>query len=68
MQKPRDRLFVTSHKGKLWAIGGRNASDGDLSSVEVYNPEFNVWTETEIPMVSIKGSLRGCTFSSKYFN
>ena len=66
MQISRSRLFVAAYAGKLWALGGRN-SEGDLSSVEVYDPEVDEWSDAQIPMTKIKGAVAGCTFSSKYF-
>ena len=67
MRKTKECLFLTSHEGKLWAIGGYNISE-DLSSFLVYDPEIDSWSGTQVPMESIKGGVKGCTFISKYIS
>ena len=66
MQQARSKLFVASHAGKLWAFGGR-CSEGEHTSVEVYDPEVDVWSEVQIALETVDGGVIGCTYSSKYF-
>lgn len=40
---PRDHLAAVALDGKIYAMGGR-APGRDLASVEVYDPELNVWS------------------------
>ena len=43
MNIARDHASVVTHDGLLYAIGGEGTS-GRLQSVEVFNPETNIWT------------------------
>ena len=65
MQNAKASILLTSHAGKLWAIGGCNL-DENFSKIEVYDPESNSWSISQIE--TIHGWMRGCKFSSKYFN
>ena len=67
MKTPRGGVFVAPYEDKLWAIGGRISEISDLSSAEVYDPEVNLWSNTETPLKSIAGMVKGCTFTSKDF-
>jgi kelch-like protein 18 len=42
MNVTRSRVALVSNMGRLWAIGGYDGMK-NLSTVEVYNPETNVW-------------------------
>ena len=66
MQQRRAGLFVTSHEGKLWAIEG-NGPNGELSSIEIYDPELNSWSYSQTSLKSLKGTIKGCTYSSIHF-
>ena len=66
MNKRRLDLFVTSVAGKLWAIGGCGSED-DPSTIEVYDPEIDSWSESEQPKEFAKGCVTGCSYSSSYF-
>ena len=68
MQTVRTNLFVASHAGKLWAIGGKDSEYSDVTSVEVYDPEVNLWSDVQMPLKSFKGNVIGCTISCPNFN
>ena len=42
-EQPREHTAAVPYQGELWAIGGRWSSLGELSSVEIYNPESQTW-------------------------
>ena len=44
MNIARSCASVVTHDGLLYAIGGVGTSDKPLQSVEVFNPETNIWT------------------------
>ena len=64
MKKSRYGLFVTTHAGKLWAIGGVNDMGICVPNVEIYDPEINSWTVVQISFESITGEVCGCNIIS----
>ena len=69
MQTPRSGLFATSHADKLWAIGGKDRNHNrskEVSSFSVYDPEFNLWSDSNVPIELLKYAVKGCTFTSKF--
>ena len=44
MNTPRYNHGVVSAQGKLFAVGGYNAQDGHLNSVECFDPSTRVWS------------------------
>ena len=49
----RDNLAVAVVNGRIYAIGGAPAGFGVLSSVEEYDPAFDIWT-TKAPMGNVR--------------
>ena len=67
MQEARYQPYVVATSGKLWAIGGCGHTFGshdNLPSVEVYDPEVDIWSDAQIPLKSVRGSVVGCVFSN----
>ena len=54
MKARRGGVALTAYMGKLWAIGGEDDVNSDLSSVEVYDPKEDTWTYAA-PMVEHAG-------------
>ena len=57
MNVTRSRVALVSNMGRLWAIGGYDGMK-NLSTVEVYNPETNIWSFVA-PMESHEGGVGG---------
>lgn len=55
MNVTRSRVALVSNMGRLWAIGGYDGMK-NLSTVEVYNPETNIWSFVA-PMESHEGGV-----------
>ena len=50
LKKARTRFGMCALHGLLWVFGGADANGEVMSSVEVFNPEANVWMQTAEPM------------------
>lgn len=44
-RQPREHTAAVAFRGELWAIGGRWSGDGELVSVEIYDPAAQTWRE-----------------------
>ena len=65
MHRARSNVLVISQGDKLWAIGGYTP-ESDLSSVEVYDPDVDAWSDADLSMKSVKGGVTGCVIPSAY--
>ncbi len=61
---PREHLGAAALEGKLYAIGGRTGDLGNLTLVEVYNPETNSW-EGALHMPTARGGITAGTIQGK---
>jgi DNA-binding CsgD family transcriptional regulator/N-acetylneuraminic acid mutarotase len=58
---PRKGLAVTSYENKIFAIGGES-SQGITNTIEMYNPQIDVWSECTpkpVPVTDIGAGLIG---------
>lgn len=44
-RQPREHTAVVAFRGELWAIGGRWSGDGELVSVEIFDPVAQTWRD-----------------------
>ena len=60
MNIARENASVVTHDGLLYAIGGYGTSDERLQSVEVFNPETNIWTVLPANISGTGGPIGAC--------
>ena len=61
---PREHLAAAALDGRLYAIGGRTAELGNLSVVEVHDPEITSWTRVS-DMPTARGGITAGTIQGK---
>ncbi|MEE9215921.1 MAG: kelch repeat-containing protein [Anaerolineales bacterium] len=65
-QQPREHTTAVPYAGELWAIGGRWAGVGELSSVEIFDPESGKWRRGPSLLIS-RGGFAAATVGDRVF-
>ena len=68
MIKKRRGHSLISLGGLLYAVGGGNDDDGYLDTMEVYDPEKNIWEMVEEKLNGIVDSTGSCVMKRYYFD
>src|SRR5262249_39664493 len=66
LHEQREHMAGVVLGGRLYAVGGRWGSGGELKTVEVYDPTSNAWTETT-PMLEARAGGAAVTVQGKIF-
>ena len=67
LKKARTRFGMCALHGLLWVFGGADADGTVLSSVEVFDPETNVWMQTADPMPTARQGLGVAVLGGKIY-
>ena len=68
MIKKRRGHSLISLGGLLYAVGGGNDDDGYLDTMEVYDPDTNIWEMVEEKLNGIVDSTGSCVMKRYYFD
>jgi len=65
MSESRVEASVVSNRGRLWVSGGHDAEMNILTSIEVYNPNTNVWSKVDSTLISECLEVKLCVLPTK---
>jgi N-acetylneuraminic acid mutarotase len=64
--QPREHTSAVAFEGKIYLLGGRWQSPGEMNSIEIYDPETDSW-ELGTPMLEARSGFGAAVLNGRIF-